>query len=187
MPTDAELVHQAKRGSASAFERLVERYQQRLFRFLVTRCATRADAEDALQDTFVNAFRYLDTYNPHWRFSTWLYRIAMRNASNMASGNSVLAADVDTEIADDAPGLLQECIRESERENLWLTAKRLLSDEVFTAMWLRYAEDMPVREISRSLGRSQAWTRVSLLRARKRLAAGMTGDGATGKESKAYG
>ena len=64
--TDAELVSQAQSGSASAFERLVERDPERLFRFLLTRCASRADAEDALQDTFVNAFRYLGTYNPRW-------------------------------------------------------------------------------------------------------------------------
>jgi RNA polymerase sigma-70 factor, ECF subfamily len=187
VPTDAELVCQAQAGSASAFERLVERYQERLFRFLLTRCATRADAEDALQDTFVNAFRYLDSYNPHWRFSTWLYRIAMRNAAKIASGHPVLTADVEAEVADDAPGLLQECIREAERENLWITARQLLSDEVFAALWLRYAEDMPVKEISRALGRPQTWTRVSLLRARKRLATGMKDNGATGKESKAYG
>jgi RNA polymerase sigma-70 factor, ECF subfamily len=187
VPTDAELVSRAQGGSAAAFERLVERYHERLFRFLITRCATRADAEDALQDTFVKAFRYLDTYNPRWQFSTWLYRIAIRNAANIASRNPMRGAEVDTEVADDAPGLLQECIRESERENLWLTAKRLLPDEMYAAMWFRYAEDMPVKEISKALGRPQAWTRVSLLRARKRLAAELAGDGATGKESKAYG
>jgi RNA polymerase sigma-70 factor, ECF subfamily len=187
VPTDAELVSRAQGGSASAFERLVERYQERLLRFLLTRCATRADAEDALQDTFVKAFRHLDTYNSRWQFSTWLYRIAMRNAANIASRNPMRGAEVDTEVADDAPGLLQECIQESERENLWLTAKQLLSDEVYAAMWFRYAEDMPVKEISRALGRPQAWIRVSLLRARKRLAAELAGDAATGKEGKAYG
>lgn len=185
--TDAELVSQAQSGSVSAFERLVERYQERLFRFLLTRCASRADAEDALQDTFVNAFRYLGTYNPRWRFSTWLYRIAMRNASNIAARNPERAADVQAEVVDDEPGLLQACIRDAERQNLWLTAKRLLSDEVYAAMWFRYAEDMPVKEIARALGRPQAWTRVSLLRARRRLAAELTGEAATEKESKAYG
>ena len=185
--TDAELVSQAQSGSASAFERLVERYQERLFRFLLTRCASRADAEDALQDTFVNAFRYLGTYNPRWRFSTWLYRIAMRNASNIAARNPERAADVQAEVVDDEPGLLQACIRDAERQNLWVTAKRLLSDEVYAAMWFRYAEDMPVKEIARALGRPQAWTRVSLLRARRRLAAELAGEAATEKESKAYG
>lgn len=185
-PFSAELVSRAQGGSAAAFERLVELYQERLFRFLLTRCATRADAEDALQDTFVNAYRYLETYNPRWRFSTWLYRIAMRNAARSGARNPERTADVDTGIADTAPGLLQECIRDAERENLWLTAKRVLSDEVYAAMWFRYAEDMPVKEIALALGRPQTWTRVSLLRARKRLAAELEADGAT-EEGKAYG
>jgi RNA polymerase sigma-70 factor, ECF subfamily len=187
VPTDAELVLQAQGGSAAAFERLVERYRERLFRFLLVRCATRADAEDALQDTFVNAFRYLGTYNPRWQFSTWLYRIAIRNASNAAGRNPGRVPDAGKELADDGPGPLQAYIRDSERENLWLTAKRVLSDEVYSALWFRYAEDMPVKEIAQALERTQAWTRVSLLRARKRLAAELGGDAATGKEGKAYG
>lgn len=187
MPTDAELVRQAQEGRTPAFGRLVERYQERLFRFLLTRCATRADAEDALQDTFVKAFRYLGTYNPRWQFSTWLYRIAMRSAAANAQRNPLPTLDADPDAADDAPGPLQECVRETERENLWLTAKRLLPGEVYAALWLRYAEDMPVKEISRALGRPNTWIRVSLLRAKRRLAAEMGTGSATRKEDKAYG
>jgi RNA polymerase sigma-70 factor (ECF subfamily) len=164
-------VSQALRGSAAAFDGLVERYQERVFRFLLTRCVSRADAEDAMQDTFVSAFRYLDSYSPRWQFSTWLYRIALRNAARNAARNTVVEADV----ADDGPDLLQECIEAAERENLWVTAKRLLSDEVYAAMWLRYAEDMPVKEIARALGRPQSWTKVALLRARRRLARELNG------------
>ena len=40
-----------------------------------------ADAEDALQDTLINAYRYLHSYDSRWRFSTWLFRIAINNAS----------------------------------------------------------------------------------------------------------
>jgi RNA polymerase sigma-70 factor (ECF subfamily) len=183
VPTDAELVATALRGSTSSFEQLVERYQERLFRFLVTRSASRADAEDALQDTFVNAFRYLESYDPKWRFSTWLYRIAVRNAAR----NARRAGHVEAELPDEAPDLLEECIAAAERENLWLTAKRLLPQDVYAAMWLRYAEDLPVKEIARALGRPQSWTKVALLRARRRLARALEDDDATGKESKAYG
>jgi RNA polymerase sigma-70 factor (ECF subfamily) len=183
VPTDAELVAQTIRGSTTSFEQLVQRYQERLFRFLVTRCTSRADAEDAMQDAFVNAYRYLESYNPRWQFSTWLYRIAIRNAAQNAKRHST----VEAEAGEDVPDILQECIQAAERENLWLTAKRLLSEDVYAAMWLRYAEDMPVKEIARALGRPQSWTRVALLRARRRLAAALRDDDATGKESKAYG
>ena len=183
MTTDAELVARTIRGSTPSFEQLVERYQDRLFRFLLTRCPSRADAEDAMQDAFVNAYRYLESYDRRWQFSTWLYRIAIRNAVR----NAKRQATVETEAGEHAPDLLQECIQAAERENLWLTAKRLLPQDVYAAMWLRYAEDMPVKEVACALGRPQSWTRVALLRARRRLAAALRDDDATGKESKAYG
>jgi RNA polymerase sigma-70 factor (ECF subfamily) len=189
--TDEELVSEALGGSASSFNRLVERYQDRLFRFLLTRSASRADAEDAMQDTFVNAFRYLQSYDRRWKFSTWLYRIAirsaLRNANCTARGRAERHAEDYAELADDAPDPLEECIHASERENLWLAAKRLLSQDAYAAMWLRYAEDMPVKEIARALGRPQPWTRVVLLRARRRLAGALNNGSAAGNESKAYG
>ncbi|MEX2124775.1 MAG: sigma-70 family RNA polymerase sigma factor [Woeseia sp.] len=191
MSTDEELVSEALRGSASSFNRLVERYQERLFRFLLARCSSRADAEDAMQDTFVNALRYLQSYNPRWQFSTWLYRIAIRSAGrnahrNTAGGGGHSAQD-HAELADDAPDPLEQCIQASERENLWLAAKQLLSQEAYAAMWLRYAEDMPVKDVARALGRPQSWTRVVLLRARRRLAERLNDDSTAGDESKAYG
>lgn len=167
MKADAELVDAALAGSVAAFGELVERYQAGLFRFLLTRCATRADAEDALQETFLAAFRYLASYRRHWRFSTWLYRIAIRNAARLRRRPSEPFEDA----ADERADVLEQCIRDADAGNLWLEARRHLSREAQAALWLRYAEDLPVREVARALGRSQAWTKVTLLRARRRLAA----------------
>ena len=68
-----------------------------------------------------------------------------------------------------APG----CIGDSETENLWVTARQVLNDEVYAAMWLRYAEDMSVNDISMALDRSVSWTKVNLLRGRRALDARM--------------
>ena len=144
---------------------LVQSYQQRLLRFLVTRCSSFADAEDALQDTLLSAYRYLHTYDSRWRFSTWLYRIAIRNAQRVRSDCTIDIGDLEDEEA----GPLQRCIQQAESENLWLSARRLLSDEVFTAMWLRYAEDMSVQDIAKALDRSVSWSKVNLMRARRKL------------------
>lgn len=170
-------------GSKDAFGEVVERYQERLFRFLLTRCASRADAEDALQDTFINAFRYLPSYRPRWRFSTWLYRIAIRNAWKQRTSG----AERGDEPADDLADPLASCIRYSEMENVWLAAKRLLSPDAHMALWLRYVEDMPVKDVARALERSPAWTKVTLLRARRRLSSALADQGSKEGESKAYG
>jgi DNA-directed RNA polymerase specialized sigma24 family protein len=75
------------------------------------------------------------------------------------------------ELVDASPDALQQCIEQSERENLWLVARRVLSQDAYAAMWLRYTEDLPLADIALALDRSQAWTKVALLRARRRLSA----------------
>jgi len=162
---EQQLIDAAKAGSAEAFADLVRAYRIRLLRFLLTRCASYADAEDALQDTMIAAYRYLHSYDPRWRFSTWLYRIAIRNAQKIRSESVVEIGDLSDEESDP----LLHCIKASETENLWVCARRVLNDDVFAATWLRYAEDMSINDISRALDRSDSWTKVNLLRARKAL------------------
>jgi len=163
-----------------AFTDLVGAYRDRLLRFLVTRCASYADAEDALQDTLINAYRYLHSYDPRWRFSTWLYRIAIRNAAKLHTPDMLELGELRAEESDP----LLQCIADSESRNLWISAKQLLNDEVFQAMWLRYAEDMSVNDIAKALDRSASWTKVNLMRGRRKLDAELNG---AEKRSEAYG
>jgi len=180
--TEAALIEAARKGSAEAFTDLVGGYREGLLRFLLTRSASFADAEDALQDTLINAFRYLYSYDSRWRFSTWLYRIAINNAAKIKVVDTVELGD----LSDEGNDPLRHCIQASDRENLWSSARRLLSDEVYTAMWLRYVEDMSVNDISAVLERSVSWTKVNLMRGRKTLDAELNKD-ATDEKSKAYG
>jgi RNA polymerase sigma-70 factor (ECF subfamily) len=185
--SEQQLIAAAKKGSVAAFTALVAAHRERLLRFLVTRCSSYADAEDALQDTFMSAYRYMNSYNPRWRFSTWLYRIALRNAAKITPSTTADLEEIYS--AEDDP--LAHCIADSERENLWLSARRLLNEEVYTAMWLRYAEDMSVNDISAVLERSASWTKVNLLRGRKALDSELNRQMSASKpgdqESEAYG
>jgi len=165
--SETELIAAAQAGSASAFTALVERYQDRLYRFLLTRCARSCDAEDVLQDTLINAWRYIASYDERWRFSTWLYRIALRNAQRRHPTSDPLA----DEPADPGADPLHACLRDSERRNLWLTARRRLGPDMFTALWLHYADELSVREVALAMDRSVPWVKVNLHRARGRLAA----------------
>ena len=178
MNSELKLIEDARAGSVDSFTDLVRSHRERLFRFLLTRCSSYADAEDALQDTLISAYRYLDSYNPRWRFSTWLYRIAIRNA--MRTRSNEVGLDEDPVATGSDP--LEVAIAFSERENLWVTARRTLNDDVYNAMWLRYVEDMSVRDIAVALDRSVSWTKVNLMRGRKALDAEL---GQTGSE--AYG
>lgn len=183
--SETALIAAAREGSVAAFTELVAAYRTPLLRFLASRAANVADAEDALQDTLVNAWRYLQSYDSRWRFSTWLYRIAINNLSGMYSADAGERIDVDALNAAGS-GPLEQCIAASERRNLWMSARRQLNDEVYTAMWLRYVEDLSVNEISAVLDRSVSWTKVNLLRARQKLDADLNKTPTT-PVSKAYG
>ena len=182
--TDEKLVEKSLAGSTLAFSQLVERYQERLLRYLLTRSANRADAEDAVQDTFISAYRYLYSYNPRWRFSTWIYRIAIRNVSRQSAG-AVRDGDL---IADEgARDPLEECMDASDRENVWLTAKRVLKQDAYAAMWLRYVEDMSIKEVATALDKTQSWTKVNLLRGRRSLSAELTEGSSATARRESYG
>jgi RNA polymerase sigma-70 factor (ECF subfamily) len=182
--TDEQLVEQSLAGSALAFSELVERYQDKLVRFLLSRSANRSDAEDAVQDTFISAYRYLHSYNPRWKFSTWLYRIAIRNAMRQPTD---VPGDVD-QLADESnAGPLQVCLEAAERRNVWLTAKRLLNDDAYAAMWLRYVEDMSIKEVARALDKKQSWAKVTLLRGRRALTAALSEEEPTVDRREEYG
>ncbi len=182
MNNEVALIKAARQGSATAFAKLVNNYREGLLRFLLTRASSYADAEDALQDTLINAYRYLHSYDSRWRFSTWLYRIAINNVARLKTADTVELGDLSDEESDP----LAHCIAASDRENLWQCARRELNDEVYTAMWLRYVEDMSVNDISTVLERSVSWTKVNLLRGRKTLDLELN-KVATDDKSKAYG
>ncbi|HEX5214231.1 MAG TPA: sigma-70 family RNA polymerase sigma factor [Vicinamibacterales bacterium] len=73
--TDEDLAARAAAGDDAAFETLVLRYQQRVFR-LACRLTSETDAPDVVQETFWQVYRNVLTFRGNAQFSTWLYRIA---------------------------------------------------------------------------------------------------------------
>lgn len=67
----------ARRGDLDAFDRLVERHQEKIFRFCLWSLGEREEAQDAAQDTFIRAFRHLKSFRGDSSFGTWLHRIAI--------------------------------------------------------------------------------------------------------------
>lgn len=169
-----ELAMLAKRDHLAAYDELVRRFEARLFNFLLRRVGHRAMAQDLTQEAFVRAWERIESYDPTWRFSTWLFTIAARLAisefrrTNHAT--SIESVGFALELHEQAQGGPEE---ENQREGakLWALARLELGDEAHTALWLRYAEDMSIGEIAKVLGRTDVGVRVTLFRARRTLAA----------------
>ena len=77
---DAQLVDLARDGDARAFDELVRRYQDRVFRLCFKILRHEDDALEASQDAFLSAFRGLPRFKAESTFSTWLYRVATNAA-----------------------------------------------------------------------------------------------------------
>ena len=167
LQSELELIDRARQGSVDAFEQLVLHYQDRLYRFLLVRANNRADAEDVLQDTFVAVFKYLPSYRPKYRFSTWLFTIAVRQLGRQR--RSPGTADSLDSIACTHAGPEQHGILIEQQRSTWQTARSCLGDAQFTALWLFYVEDMPLTEVSKVMKRPVSWVKVNLMRARRRL------------------
>ena len=79
---DRSLVQRCLAGNHDAAGRLVDKYQQRLFNVALRMVSNAQDAEDITQTVFLNAFRKLDTYDPAFRFFSWIYRMTVNEALN---------------------------------------------------------------------------------------------------------
>jgi RNA polymerase sigma-70 factor, ECF subfamily len=77
---DAALAERARAGDDTAFGTLVERYQERVYRLALRLSSNPSDAEEVLQEAFLQAWRKIDTFRGDARFGTWLYRIATNEA-----------------------------------------------------------------------------------------------------------
>lgn len=78
--TDEEVVARVRAGDTHLFEVLIRRYNQRLYRTVRAILQNDADAEDAVQQTYLNAYRHLAQFAGRAMFSTWLTRIAVYEA-----------------------------------------------------------------------------------------------------------
>ena len=78
--SDKQLVAEAKAGNHQAFEKLVERHEDKVYGLALRMMGNEADAEDVLQDTFLSAYKGLKNFKEKAAFSTWLYRLATNAA-----------------------------------------------------------------------------------------------------------
>ena len=168
-----DLASRAQRGDEACFEELARRLRAPLAAFLTRRLPSAADADDAVQETLLRAYRHLDHYDPSRRFATWLFAIGKNVASNHRAAQR-RRADLERRGSAEAAGTAGPAAAAIDAiigpsDEIWRTAERVLGAEAYRALWLRYADEMSVRDVARALGRTVVSTKVMLFRARKKL------------------
>ncbi|NIM11542.1 MAG: sigma-70 family RNA polymerase sigma factor [Candidatus Aminicenantes bacterium] len=180
--TDEELAVEAQAGSRRSFEELVRRYSQRLFYFLRPKMLTHQDTEDIIQETFLKTYRNIRRFNFECKFSTWIYTTATRLVISFyrkKRPNESTFVSIDT-----SPDPQEQMIKEEDAKNLWNIAQALRENQ-FQALWLRYMEDLPLKEIAQVMKKTQIYVRVLLHRARLNLMKQLNPSALPGKLEKA--
>lgn len=165
-PEDSLLARQAREGSSAAFGTLVHRYHGRVYGFLLTLTRHRQDAEDLTQETFLRAWNKFHHFDPALPLLPWLFTIARRQSIAALRKSRPLPAQLPFP-AEPEPEPVHPAAW------LWETAKRELGGDAYSALWLHYREELPLKDVAGVLGKREGAVKVMLHRARKTLAAAL--------------
>jgi RNA polymerase sigma-70 factor (ECF subfamily) len=195
---DAALVADLKAGSEEAFGILIAQYHQPLYSLIARSLNDPADAADITQEVFIKVFRSIGGFHGDASLRTWLYRIALREASNQRrwwsrhkkqeitidspaesrhdpeGGSLCLSAT----LADDADSPFDHAAQAEIRERVE-AALRLLPEAFRTVVILREIEGFAYEEIAEILDTNLGTVKSRLTRGRSALRALLIADGAT--------
>ena len=163
---DAALVRQSLAGEAAAFGVLVTRYQKVLYTVAVRMLGNAEDAKDATQDALVKAYQRLATFDPTYRFFSWIYRILVNECLNVIRGRrpqEPLGSDLAT------AGTPFEAAAAQERRAQVEAALQELSPEYRAVIVLRHFVGHSYSEIAEALAIPERTVKSRLYAARQLL------------------
>ena len=179
--TDSELIRRFKDGDAAALEELVARYEDKVYSLVYRMLGNPQDAEDALQDTFLNVMRSLARFEERSSFSTWLYRIAanaaltrLRKRGRQEKSEAEFLEDVysvqkqarSSVPMNDWSGEPDEELLSGERAQILREAIEELPEPYRVVFVLRDVERMPAQDVAEVLQLSVPAVKSRLHRAR---------------------
>ena len=170
---DAQLIEAALGGQTDAFGRLVQKYQDRLYHAVAHMMGSKDDAQDVVQDAFVQAFVKLDTFRGKAAFYTWLYRIAFNaSVSRRRRQKPTVSVERSREVAGEEPSENtppEERMQQQERAEQVQAALTRLSEEHRQVLVLREMEGCDYDTIAEILELPVGTVRSRLHRARLQL------------------
>jgi len=171
-----ETVARARDGDLEAFRSLVEHHSRDVFRLAFRMTRNEMDAEDAVQETFLRAYKKISSFDGRSNFSTWLYRVTANTSIDIIrrrQRHDSRATSLDDETSRWAPSSSDpsqdRILFSSEVKKRLDVALNELSEMERSAFVLRHFEDYPLAEISRMLGLKTSATKQAVFRAVKKV------------------
>ena len=179
--SDKELVRRCQ-AEPAAFAELMRRYKRAIFAYAVASTGSRQDAEEITQDTFVKVYRAAHRFDSRYRFTTWLYKIALNLCINEQkkrkirrtrsldepAGSNPDGTKIVERVAGPTPAPLTEAERHEFNRILW-EAIAALPDEQRTTLVLLEVHGLSYREIAEVLDVSVSAVKMRVKRARESM------------------
>jgi len=170
---EIDYIRRIRDGETNLFSYFIDRYSRPIHSLIVQIITNREDAEELTQDTFVKAFRKLDSFKGDCSFSTWLYRIAYNTAISATRKRKTLFPILDEKILEN---ITEETVdsfldREDDEELLQKLEQAIdyLNTEEKALITLYYMEEKTVNDVASIMGMSTDNVKVKLFRVRKNL------------------
>jgi RNA polymerase sigma-70 factor, ECF subfamily len=165
--TDAELAARSAAGEREAFDALVDRHFADCLRFARHMLRTPQDAEDAVQETFLRAYRALGRYDERQTFRAWLFQILVNRCRSAAKARGRRDARV---TLDERAMLAAPGPRAAPDDTLAIAAAlQRLDVRSREALLLRYGEGLDYEEMARMIGDGISALKMRVKRARERM------------------
>jgi RNA polymerase sigma-70 factor (ECF subfamily) len=165
---EPELIREAQKGDRSAFAVLVERYWDRLYRWLYHLTRDRHSAEDLVQETFLKAFAALARFRADTNFRAWLFRIGHNNFVNLHRTRSHSRQTLPADLATGEDGPVEQTLSREAMQQLTMAVAKLPS-EFRAAFLLRVDEGMSFKQMAAVLDTTEETARWRVFKARQKL------------------
>jgi len=166
---DAEAIKKCQQGDREVFRHLVEGYQKRAVAHAMAILFNRDDAEDAVQEAFIDAFKAIGTFDTSRTFYSWFYVLLRNRCYKMTAGRRP------TENLDETPLLDSQRPVDNETTFAIEKALRSLTREEREIVWLKYFSGLSYDELATHLQIPRGTVMSRLFYARQRLKGKLTG------------
>jgi RNA polymerase sigma-70 factor (ECF subfamily) len=192
-PNEAELLTAAQKGDRRAFSRLVRVHQRRVYACAVSMLGDGGDADDAVQETFLRAWRAIERFDGRSQLSTWLYRVCVNVCLNHLrrrkrhDASDISDPRIPEPSADPTQGTTdpRHALEANQLSGRITAALDGLSESLRTTVILVLVQGMPQKEVANVLGCSEGTIAWRIHEARRRLRLVLAAEGAEEEEEQA--
>ncbi|MFG0260594.1 MAG: sigma-70 family RNA polymerase sigma factor [Phycisphaerales bacterium JB041] len=178
--TDEEVAARVVDGDSGAFELLMRRHNQRLFRTARALLSSETDAQDALQEAYLRIYKGLAEFEARSSLATWMTRIVYHESIRFRQRRARIQGRERTGVplgSSAGAETLEPLMSNFERMRVFDEAMSVLSDRERSVVMLRVIQELSTAETASSLGMTESNVKVTLFRAKPKLERAFEGTG----------